>query len=100
MTALHCAYLKGDRENIRILLNAGASPSIEDKLGRFLRDLAPVGLNFMKGLEGDFEAGGSSPRTEHAMVQEIALGEQFTVLVAQEEHDNDSGREASISDDC
>ena len=45
LTALHCAYLKGDRESIQILLRAGASPYVKDKLGRLPRDLAPGGLD-------------------------------------------------------
>ena len=104
LTALHCAYLKEDRKSIRILLSAGASPSVEDKLGRVPRDLAPVGSILAEGLEGDFGAGGGSPRFEHPMDREIGLGEQFTALGAQGEHDNDSGHggsesDASISDD-
>ena len=95
LTALHYAYLKEDRESIQILLSAGASPSIEDKLGRVPRDLAPVGSDLV---EGDFEAGGGSPRVEHSMDWEIALGEQFTALEAQEEHDDDSGHGGSASD--
>ena len=43
LTALHYAYEKEDRESIRILLRGGASTAIEDKLGRFPRDLAPKG---------------------------------------------------------
>jgi len=50
LTALHCAYLKGDRESIRILLRAGASPSVKDKLGRLPRDLAPEGLDLEERL--------------------------------------------------
>ena len=101
LTALHCAYLKEDRESIRILQSAGASPSIEDKLGRLPRDLAPEGSDLVEGLEGDVEAGGGLPRIEHPMDREIALGEQFIVLDAQEDgndsgHDSDS--DASISE--
>ena len=35
LTALNCAYLKGDRESIRNLLRGRASSSFEDKLGYY-----------------------------------------------------------------
>jgi len=98
LTALHCAYLKEDRESIRILRSAGAPPYIEDKLGRLPRDLAPEGSDLAEGLEGELEDGERSPPFEHPMDQEIALGEQYTALEAQEEHDNDSGHGGSDSD--
>ena len=43
LTALHCAYLKGDQESIRILLRADAPLYVKDKLGRLPKDLAPEG---------------------------------------------------------
>ena len=39
LTALHCAYLKGDQESTRILLRAGAPLDVRDNLGRLPRDL-------------------------------------------------------------
>lgn len=93
LTALHCAYLKEDRESIRILLRGGAS-STEDKLGRYPRDLAPEGSDLRDEEIGTAE--GSSP-IEYPMDREIALGEQFTVLEAEEDHDKDSGHGGSDS---
>ena len=103
LTALHCAYLKEDRESIRVLLRAGASSSIEDKLGRCPRDLVPEGPGLEERLaELDLEvamcSGQESPRIEHPMDQEIALGEQYVVLEAEDERENDSGHGGSDSD--
>ena len=95
LTALHCAYLKEDRESIRILLSGGASPSIEDKLGRYPRDLLPEGSDLADLPEGEIGIREGSPPIEHPMDHEIALGEQFTVLEAEEEHGNDSGHGGS-----
>ena len=58
LTALHCAYLKEDRESIRILLRGGAPPSIEDKLGRLPRDLAPEGSDLADWVEGEIDDSG------------------------------------------
>ena len=88
LTALHCAYLKEDRESIRILLKGGASPSIEDKLGRCPKDMAPEGSELADGLEGEIAAGEGSPPIEHPMDQEIALGEQYIVPEAEAEWEN------------
>ena len=98
LTALHCAFLKEDRESIRILLRAGASLYVEDKLGRLPRDLAPEGSDLAEALEGEIEARGCLSPIEHPMDQEIALGEQFAALEAHEEHDNDSGHGGSDSE--
>jgi len=97
LTALHCAYLKEDQESIRMLLRGGASPFVEDKLGRLPRDLAPEGSDLADALEGEIGTRGSPP-IEHPMDQEIALGEQFTVLEAEEEHEVDSGHGGSESE--
>jgi len=96
LTALHCAYLKEDRESIRILLRGGAAPSIEDRLGRLPRDLAPEGSDLANWLEGEIGTGVGPPPIE--IDEEIALGEQFTALEAEEEHDNDSGHGGSDSE--
>jgi hypothetical protein len=34
LTALHCAYMKGDLESVRTLRRGGASETVTDKLGR------------------------------------------------------------------
>ena len=96
-TALHCAYLKEDRESIQILLRGGASSSIEDILGRVPRDLAPEGSDLADWLD--------IGTTEYPMDREIALGEQFAVLDAEEDYEDasgyggsDSGLDASSND--
>ena len=95
LTALHCAYLKEDRESIRILLRGGASSSIEDKLGRIPRSLAPEGSELADWPDGDIGTKDGESPVEHPMDYEIALGEQFTVLEQEEEHNNDSGHGGS-----
>ena len=95
LTALHCACLKEDRESIRILLSGGAPPSVEDKLGKRPIDLLPEGSDLADLLEGEIGIREGSPPIEHPMDHEIALGEQFTVLEAEEEHCHDSGHGGS-----
>jgi len=97
LTALHCAYLKEDRESIRMLLSGGAPSSTEDKLGRRPRDMLPEGSDL--AALPDEEIGireGPSP-IEHPNDHEIALGEQYAVLEAEEGHGNDSGHGGSDS---
>jgi hypothetical protein len=96
LTALHCAYLKEDRESIRILLRGGASSSVEDKLGRYPKDLAPEGSDLADGLEGEIGPDGSLP-DERRLDEQLALGEQYAALEAGGE-ENDSGHGGSDSD--
>jgi ankyrin repeat protein len=98
LTALHCAYLKEDRESIRILLRGGAPSSIEDKLGRLPRDLVPEGSDLADWPGVETGTGEESPPIEHPMDHEIALGEQFTVLEAEWEHENSSSHGELDSD--
>ena len=90
LTALHCAYLKEDRESIRILLSAGASPSVKDKLGRVPRDLAPVGSDLVNRVEEIGTGVGSLP-IEHPTDQEVSLGEQHYASGAEEEYGSGHG---------
>ena len=91
LTALHCAYLKEDQESIRILLSAGASPSVKDKLGRVPRDLAPVGSDLVNGVEEEIGTGVGSLPIEHPTDQEVPLGEQHNALEAEEEYGSGPG---------
>ena len=91
LTALHCAYLKEDRESIRILLSAGASPSVEDKLGRVPRDLAPVGSDLVNGVEEEIGTGVGSLPIEDSTDQEVPLGEQHNTPAAKEEYSSGHG---------
>jgi hypothetical protein len=97
LTALHCAYLKEDRESIRILLGGGASSSIEDKLGRRPRDMLPEGSDLADLSDEEIGRREGSLPIEYPMDREIALGEQYTVLEAAEEQGNDSGHGGSDS---
>jgi hypothetical protein len=98
LTALHCAYLKEDRESIRILLRGGAPYSIKDKLGRLPRDLVPAGSDLADWLDGEIRTGEGSPPIERLIDREIALGEQFTELEAERDHENDSSHGEPDSD--
>ena len=95
LTALHCAYLKEDRESIRILLRGGASSFIEDKLGRIPRGLAPEGSELADWPDEDIGTKDGRSPFEYPMDHEIALGEKFTVLEQEEDHNNDSGHGGS-----
>jgi len=50
LTALHCAYMKGDLDSVRSLRRGGASETVMDKLGRTPSELLPEGL---EGFESD-----------------------------------------------
>ena len=54
LTALHCAYMKGDPDTVRILRRGGASESATDKLGRTPSELQPEGL---EGFDSDIDPG-------------------------------------------
>jgi len=97
LTALHCAYLKEDRESIRILLSWGASSSIEDRLGRRPRDLLPEGSDLADLPDEEIGIREGTPPIVHPKDYEIALGEQYAVLEAEEGHGNDSGHGGSDS---
>ena len=53
LTALHCAYKKGDRVSVQLLLENGASETVLDNLGRAPRHLMP-------GSSDDYETSMSS----------------------------------------
>ena len=52
LTALHWAYLKGNRDSVRILWRGGASETVADKLGRTPSELQPEGL---EGFDSDID---------------------------------------------
>jgi len=70
LTALHYAYLKEDRESIRILLSGGAPSSVEDRLGRRPRDVLPEGSDLADFLGEEIGTGEGPPHIEHSTTTE------------------------------
>ena len=91
LTALHCAYMKGDLHSVRILRRADAPETAKDKLGRIPSDLQPEG--FGGGSDIDIEM---HPPGNDIDEQEV-LGGQFNTLALDE--DSDSGHGQSESED-
>jgi len=52
LTALHCAYMKGDMDSVRSLRRGGASETVTDQLGRTPSELLPEGL---EGFDSDID---------------------------------------------
>jgi hypothetical protein len=79
LTALHCAYLAGDRDSILLLRRGGAPTSIPDKLGRTPVDLWPGGSDSASeieaGIAADLKRG---PQT--GVEEQVALGAKFDAL--------------------
>jgi len=87
LTALHYAYLKEDRESIRILLSGGAPSSVEDRLGRRPRDVLPEGSDLADFPGEEIGIREGPPHIEHLKDHEIALGDQHAGLEAEaQEH--------------
>jgi len=57
LTALHCAFMKGDLDSVRILRRGGAPETVTDKLGRTPSDLQPDGFGLAIDLDGEVVAG-------------------------------------------
>ena len=95
LTALHCAYMKGDRVSVHNLRKGGASETAKDALGRIPSDLQPEGFDLAIGLEAE-GAVGLGPQ-ENDVDEQVALGEQFNALDLDD--DNDSGHGQSDFDD-
>ena len=76
LTALHCAYMKGDLNSVQILQRGGASGSIMDILGRIPSDLEPE--TFHATIEGDTEVPPGSVYTPNIGGQ-VAAGKQFDI---------------------
>jgi ankyrin repeat protein len=57
-TALHCAYKKGDRACVDLLLENGASETVLDTLGRAPSHLMPEGFTLLNGHDRDTASDG------------------------------------------
>ena len=100
LTALHCAYLAGDRDSILLLRRGGAPTSIPDKLGRVPLDLWPGGADSASeaeaGIAEDLKHG--PPVAQNDVDEQVALGAQFDALDNACYGEDDSGDGGSSSD--
>ena len=90
LTALHCAYMKGDLHGVRILRRGGAPEATKDKLGRIPSDLQPEG--FGRGLDTDVEM--NPPGND--IDKQVALG--FSALALGEDKTSEHGQSESEDD--
>ena len=91
LTALHCAFMKGDLDSVRILWRGGASETMTDKLGRTPSDLQPEGFGSAIDLTAEVAAGLD---TETCLEDEqVVLKEQLSSFDSSD--DNDSGHSQS-----
>jgi len=102
LTALHCAYMKGDLDSVRILRRGGASETATDNLGRTPSELLSEGFEGFDwdiDLDTDVAAGLDAevyPETDD-IDEQWTLGEQLSALDLDD--DNDSGHGQSDSED-
>ena len=92
-TALHCAYKKGDRVCVDLLLEKGASETVLDALGRAPSHLMPEGLASL-----------SDHDSEMTSDDQLELGQQHDVSSLFQSTDSwdgvsDSGDEGSMKED-
>ena len=85
LTALHCAYMKGDRACVELLLEKGVSEAVLDALGRAPSHLMPENFNSLNGHDTNISSG-----------DQPNLGQQPDALSPFQ--CTDSGHEASNSD--
>jgi len=57
LTALHCAYMKGDKACVELLLEKGVSETVLDALGRAPSHLMPEGFNSLNDHGTDIASG-------------------------------------------
>ena len=81
LTALHCAYMKGDPHSVYILRRGGAPEAVKDKLGRIPLDLRPEG--FDRGFDIDAEI----YPPEHGIDEQVVLGGESSALDVNEGSD-------------
>jgi len=91
LTALHCAYMKGDLPSVRILQRGGAPEAAKDKLGRIPSDLQPEGF----GRGPDIDAQAHPPGYDDH--EEVEFGGRSRALDF--DRDEDSGYVQSDSED-
>ena len=84
LTALHCAYMKGNLDSVQILRRGGASEIVTDRLGRTPSELQPEGLGrFDSDLDLEAELAGSNAgrySVADDIDEQLTIGEQFSAL--------------------
>ena len=89
LTALHFAYMKGDRHDVRVLQRGDAPETAKDKLGRIPSDLQPE--EFDGGCESDVEMHPSeNDIDEQVGLSALALHEYNTSEHGQSESEDDA----------
>jgi len=90
LTALHCAFMKGDRDSVRILRQGGASETVTDKLGRTPSELGPEKFGSAIGRDGRAAAELDTEihMGEHDYEEKVALEEQFSTLESRDYSDS------------
>jgi len=90
LTALHCAFMKGDMDSVRILRRGGASETVTDKLGRTPSELGPEGFGSAIGRDGRVAAGLDTERYtgEHDNEEQVTLEEQLSTLDSSDDSDS------------
>jgi hypothetical protein len=106
LTALHCAFMKGDLDIVRILRRGGASETVTDTLGRTPSDLQPEGFSSAIDLDAEVAAGLDTEMwvEENDIDEQMALGEQFNNLDSSDDDDSehsqsDFGEDVSDQED-
>jgi hypothetical protein len=101
LTALHCAYMKGDPDSVRILRRGGASETMVDKLGRTPSELQPEGFGSAIDIDAELAAGLDTEMYlgENDIDEQMALGEQFNTLDSSDDDDSGLGESDSDEDD-
>jgi hypothetical protein len=95
LTALHCAFMKGDLDSVRQLRRGGAPETATDTLGRTPSDLQPEGFGSAIDLDAKVAAGlDTETRLEENDIDEqVVLEEQLSSFDSSD--DTDSGHSQS-----
>ena len=104
LTALHCAYMKGDPDTVRILRRGGASESATDKLGRTPSELQPEGLEgFDSDIDPDAELAAGLDVEVHPEADDVderlRSGEESSALELEDDKHGQSDSEGDPSED-
>jgi len=91
LTALHCAYIKGDLPSVQNLRRGGAPVAAKDKLGRIPSDLQP------EGFDGGFDIDAEAHLPGNDNDEQVELGGRFRALDLDE--DKDPGNDQPDSED-
>ena len=90
LTALHFAYMKGDRHGVRVLRRGDAPEAAKDKLGRIPSDLQP------EGFDGGFDNDVEMHPSENMIHEPVGLG--FGAHALHEGNTSEHGQSESEDD--